>query len=168
MRLAETRKKSRFDGALRYHTHTLYASRRRHSPDPYEWTGTNARRRLYTRRVATLKQAGRASERRRERRGRKVSERRGKRKRGTRVGRRRDTGKMYAHAHASVAERSRIVLLFNSDRVIDLARLSCVRTYIYARLGNTRAYTTTAPAAGGNARESIRQAGSEMERESIV
>lgn len=63
----------------------------------------------------------------------KVSERRGKRKRGTRVGRRRDTGKMYAHAHASVAERSRIVLLFNSDRVIDLAQLSRVRTYIHIR-----------------------------------
>lgn len=73
-------------------------------------------------------------EERDERRGRKVSERRGKRKRGTRVGRRRDTGKMYAHAHASVAERSRIVLLFNSDRVIDLARLSCAWTYMYIHM----------------------------------
>lgn len=34
------------------------------------------------------------------------------------------------YAHASVAER--IVLLFNSDRVIDLARLSCARTCMYA------------------------------------
>lgn len=113
------------------------------------------------------KRTRRASERRRKRRerGRKVSERRGKKGRAERgAGRRRDAGKAYAHAHASVAERSRIVLLFNSGGVIDLARLSRVRTYLRTRVCETHA----APAAvrGGNARESTRRAGSETERES--
>lgn len=43
--------------------------------------------------------------------------------------------------HASVAERFHIMLLFNSDRVIDLALSMCVthvythiNTYVYSRL----------------------------------
>lgn len=56
-------------------------------------------------------------------------------KRGKRGGK--EAGKTYARVHASVAERSRIVLLFNSDRVIDLARLSCVRTHIRASAKHT-------------------------------
>lgn len=57
------------------------------------------------------------------------------------------------HTRAWPNGLSRIVLLFNSDRVIDLARLSCVR-------GRT---------CGGNARESIPPGcGSETRRESIV
>lgn len=42
----------------------------------------------------------------------------------------------YACAHASVAERFHIVLLFNSDRVIDLARR------LYAVHGYTHTYIT--------------------------
>jgi len=66
--------------------------------------------------------------------------------------RRRDAGKMYAYAHASVVER--IVLLFNNDSVIDLARLSCARTCMYVRCETHAAVAKTA-------RESIRRAGSE-------
>ena len=50
------------------------------------------------------------------------------------------------------------MLLFNSDRVIDLARHSCVcGTYVYACMRNTLVHTSAALAAvrGGNARESI-------------
>lgn len=69
------------------------------------------------------------------------------------------------HAHASErVERFHIVLLFNSDRVIDLAAAPCAsRTHTHTRARGTDCCR------GGNARarESIRRAGA-TERESIV
>lgn len=161
MELAETRKKWRTDGATRcryaYYTlldaaiHRIPMNEQGRTHDGDFIRGALQR---------GSKQAGRASERRRKRRerGRKVNARRGKRKRGT--DRRRDAGKMYAHARASVAER--IVLLFNSDRVIDLARLSCARGRICVRAKHTRGRWRKRRA------KVFAGLGARLERESIV